>query len=246
MMMIMQSHKKLAQAAITSAAALILAACSNSDNNGSNSEVNPQDSIFDVSVTNLTAAQPLSPLALVAHNDDYQAFMIGEPASNGLEVLAEGGDNSMLISEAVEAGAFTTVTGTGPIGPKSSSTVSITLAQDQLAAAELSLLTMLVNTNDAFTGVTEVSLSGLELGESMTMNALSYDSGTEANSEALGTIPGPADGGEGFNSVRDDLADHVTLHSGAITMDDGLNTSVLTEAHRWDNPTARVTITRVQ
>jgi hypothetical protein len=105
---------------------------------------------------------------------------------------------------------------------------------------------MLVNTNDAFTGVTEVSLSGLELGESMTMNALSYDSGTEANSEALGTIPGPADGGEGFNSVRDDLADHVTLHSGAITMDDGLNTSVLTEAHRWDNPTARVTITRVQ
>ncbi|MFT5808172.1 MAG: hypothetical protein ACI9LG_002473 [Moritella dasanensis] len=32
----------------------------------------------------------------------------------------------------------------------------------------------------------------------MTYNLPAYDAGTEANSEAVGTIPGPADGGEGL------------------------------------------------
>ena len=73
-----------------------------------------------------------------------------------------------------------------------------------------------------------------------------HHSGTEANTESAGTMPGPADNGEGFNSARDDLADEVRMHSGVVTSDDGLSGSVLTQEHRWDNPTVRVVITRVK
>ncbi|MGI9283362.1 MAG: spondin domain-containing protein [Endozoicomonas sp.] len=73
-----------------------------------------------------------------------------------------------------------------------------------------------------------------------------HHSGTEANTESAGTMPGPADNGEGFNSARDDFADEVRMHSGVVTSDDGLSGSVLTQEHRWDNPTVRVVITRVK
>jgi hypothetical protein len=72
-----------------------------------------------------------------------------------------------------------------------------------------------------------------------------WDAGTEANSEASGTIPGPADGGEGYNATRDDLVNFVAIHRGVISADDGLNSSILDESHRFDNPVARVMIERI-
>ena len=63
--------------------------------------------------------------------------------------------------------------------------------------------------------------------------------------EAPGTIPGPADGGEGFNAARDDDADRVSMHGGVVSAMDGLITSVLTEQHRFDNPVVGVSVTRV-
>ena len=71
------------------------------------------------------------------------------------------------------------------------------------------------------------------------------DAGTEANSEAAGTIPGPADGGEGYNAERDD-ADLVSFHPGVVSADDGLMMSALTSAHRFDNPAVKLSITRVE
>ena len=52
---------------------------------------------------------------------------------------------------------------------------------------------------------------------SLRIAAIAYDSGTEANSEAAGTIPGPVDGGQGFAPVRDDPVDRVLMHSGVLT-----------------------------
>lgn len=89
---------------------------------------------------------------------------------------------------------------------------------------------------------------------------VTWDAGTEANTETAATMPGPAasaagGGGEaaGYDVVRDDLADAVRLHQGVVTSanaDDpsreGLSTSVLTEAHRFDFPTSRVVITRTR
>ena len=111
--------------------------------------------------------------------------------------------------------------------------------------SKLSLVSMLVNTNDAFTGLNAIDLASLAAGDSWTGYAGVYDAGTEANSEMAGTIPGPIDGGTGFDAARDDV-DFVAMHPGVVSMDDGLATSVLTQAHRFDNPAVYITITRTE
>lgn len=201
---------------------------------------------YDVVVTNLTNAQPMSPVAVIAHDSNYSLFNVGDAVTVGLEQVAESGDNSVLIEEANAAGAFTTGSGMGILTPSSSETISITITEDEAAMAYVSLTTMLVNTNDAITAARNVGLANMAVGDSVSFTTLSYDTGTEANSEAAGTIPGPADGGEGFNAARDDIADQITLHGGVVTADDGLMTSVLGQMHRWDNPVLRVTISRTE
>jgi hypothetical protein len=203
--------------------------------------VNPAS--FDVTATNLTRGQPLSPLAVLIHDSGQAVFRIGEPASAGLELLAEGGDNSELLDEidgAAEA------SGGAPIGPGDSETLTLELADDQTGGLSLSVISMLVNTNDAITGLNGIALAGMAVGDSMTYTAVAYDAGTEANNELAGTIPGPADGGEGFNAMRDDVGDFVTMHPGVVTADDGLTLSVLNQMHRFDNPVVRITVTRTQ
>lgn len=194
---------------------------------------------YEVQVTNLTYAQPLSPIAVTLHGDEV-LWTIGMPASNALEILAEGGDNSSFIGqESIIASA----SGEGVVMPGTMSTISVTTTE--MTATHITIATMLVNTNDAFSGLTGLDLSSFELDDSRSWTLGVYDAGTEANSESMGTIPGPADGGAGYDAVRDDL-DLVTMHSGVVTMDDGLTSSVLTQAHRFDNPTIKVTITRTK
>ena len=48
----------------------------------------PAMATYDVTVTNLTNAQPLSPIAVVGHNVDFSVFSVGMPASAELEQLA--------------------------------------------------------------------------------------------------------------------------------------------------------------
>ena len=104
---------------------------------------------------------------------------------------------------------------------------------------------MLVNTNDAITAVQQVPLNSIAIGDSYPLMARAYDAGTEANTEAAGTIPGPADGGEGFNASRDDTGS-VRVHPGVISVDGGLEDSVLSEVHRFDNPVALFSLTRIE
>ncbi len=226
---------------------LFLAACG-SDND---LDVNPTPpppvamATFEVTVSNLTNAQPMSPIAVISHTDAYQAFSIGQAASVGLENLAEGGSNTDLIQEAVDAaGSNQQASGAAPIGPGGNETITI-----QFPAAEIDLLTvvtMLVNTNDAITGRADIDVSGLVVGNSMSIRGLAYDAGTERNTELAGTIPGPADGGEGFNAARDDIADQVTMHPGVVSVDDGLTNSILTQDHRIDNTVINIRINRTQ
>ncbi|MGF1728792.1 spondin domain-containing protein [Photobacterium kasasachensis] len=204
----------------------------------------PVTASYTVSVKNLTPNQPLSPLAILAHNDQYSLFEIGQPSSNPLEVMAEGGDNSNLLAESANNGNVGySVSGTGVILPGASDSVSLTI--DTNVAQQLSVASMLVNTNDGFVGETQLDIGSLAIGESLNMNMAIWDAGTEANNESAATIPGPAAGGEGYNSVRDDN-DRVSFHAGVISQDDGLASSALNATHRFLNPGARLTITRTE
>ena len=205
----------------------------------------PAMASFEVTITNLTNAQPLSPVAVIAHQTGYSVFGIGAAATVGLETLAEGGDNSTLIGEAAaDTMVMATASGVAPIGPAGSETITIQVLESELPGLTISTSTMLVNTNDAITGVNGVVVSSLAAGDSVSLRSIAYDAGTEANTEAAAHIPGPAGGGEGFNAARDDLANRVAMHSGVVGQDDGKATSDLTGQHRFDNPVAAVRIAR--
>lgn len=195
--------------------------------------------MFRVTVTNLTHAQPMSPLAAALHTDATELFTVGTRATEGLEHLAEGGDNTLLLAEATDA--VMTQGGSGLLVPGGSQ--SVTLEGD--GATCVSLATMLVNTNDAFAGANCIDITMMQTGATMTAHGLTYDAGTEGNAELAASIPGPAGGGEGYNAARDDR-DFVTLHAGVVTADDGLPDSALTYAHRWDNPALHILIERLQ
>ena len=226
---------------------LTLAAC---DNSSSNRSTAPQPAPeptptlrYELTVTNLTAAQPLSPAAVLVHDQAVTLFDIGSAASAGLELLAESGDNSQLLQETATVDS---VSAEQPLGPGASETWTIAFDSDDTSGLRLSFVSMLVNSNDAITAVMGIDIGSMAFGESRSFNSSSYDSGTEANTETAQSIPGPAGGGEGFNTTRDDIRDQVSAHPGVVGAADGLADSVLTAIHRWDNPVARVTLSRIQ
>lgn len=221
---------------------VMLAACGSDNDNETETPTpvpTPAEYSYSVTITNLTYAQPLSPLAVVLHNDS-KMWMIGDAASVALEKLAEGGDNSDFISD---TNILASKSGEGVVMPGLTSTVEVTTTDRN--ATFFTAATMLVNTNDAFTGLTGIDISEMAIDDIQSWNLNVYDSGTEANSEAMGTIPGPADGGTGFDESRNDV-NFVAMHSGVVSHDDGLSSSVLSQAHRFDNPAIKLTITRTK
>lgn len=216
---------------------LVLGACSDDDD-----DKPPQTASFEVTVYNLSANQPLTPPAVLLHQQSYSPWMLGSAASDGLEMLAEGGDTTQLVSDAnMDSMVYSSATGDAVFTPGNSTTISISATAS--SDMRLSIASMLAFTNDAFAGASSVDVSGLASGQSKTMMLKVMDAGTEANTEASGTMPGP--GGTGFEMARDDLFDAVHIHPGVVSMDDGLGTSVLNETHRWNGPVAKLTITRL-
>lgn len=203
---------------------------------------------YSITVTNLTSGQPFSPLVYSLHYSGFSPFTIGMPATIGLEKIAESGAAEDFISAArSNSNVVIAEHATGLTLPGETKTLSVTLSIDMAKSNQLlfSLVNMLGNTNDAFAGVDGAAIGALAVDQSLTLNAISYDAGTEMNTESAATVPGPASGGEGFNALRDDIADQITVHPGAVTHDDGKTDSTLTQIHRWDNPVARITITRL-
>ena len=219
---------------IASLLTLGLSACNDND-----TPVPPMEYSYSLTLTNLTYAQPLSPVAVSLHGD-AQMWQVGQAASIALEKLAEGGDNTDFI--ALENNLAAT-TAQGPTLPGTSVTLNISTMDP--TATYLTVATMLVNTNDAFSGLTGVDISTLTLNQEKSWRLNVYDAGTEQNNEAAGTIPGPADSGIGYDATRNDI-DLVGYHSGVVSKDDGLASSVLTQAHRFDNPAVKLTITRTK
>lgn len=203
---------------------------------------------YSILVTNLTAGQPFSPLAYSVHYPGFSPFVVGKPATLGLEKIAESGSADDFLAEAMaDQHVLLADHASGLTLPGQTTTLSVSMNLDASKINELnfSFVNMLGNTNDGFSGINSISIGTLAVGESLTLNAMSYDAGTEMNSESQATVPGPAGGGEGFNAMRDDMVDQVTMHPGVVTRDDGKMDSTLTQVHRWDNPVAKIIITRL-
>lgn len=199
--------------------------------------------VFTGLVQNNTAGQPISPPLVLTHDNGYQLFQFGMQASVPLEHLAEGGDNQPLIGTVADNGAlFSYAVGTGVIAPGAQQSVMFMLTEPN--STHVTMAGMLVNTNDAFFAE-KMDISDLAVGQSLTVQAPIWDSGTEQNTETALTIPGPAGNGVGFAPQRNDV-NRITTHRGVISNQDGLVGSALNGTHRFLNPPVTITVSRVK
>jgi hypothetical protein len=192
-----------------------------------------------VTITNLTpegpgapGSQPLSPPLFAVHSSKADVWSVGEIASHGVAAIAEDADNTVLESALPQlSGVKTVFTGAG--GPIPSGTSRAFTVETDGRFNRLSIVTMLVNTNDAFTGLDSLRLRGR--GE--TRSTIAYDAGSEKNNELESHIPGPCCGNA---FVRDPEGQLIRPHAG-ITGAGDLSPAV----YGWDEPAARIAIERV-
>lgn len=222
-----------------------------------------REATYLVTVTNLTDGQPLTPPLIATHRDRADLFDLGRRASFELKEIAENGNLAPMLElldpetnrnvsdvETIARGA----TDPAPIVPQSnpggtdfSSAQAFILTADG-EAKYLSYVSMLICTNDGFTGVDSAPLPE-KVGESVTLFRAGYDAGTELNTEDFVDIVPPCQGLIGVSSddpgtgeSNPDLAEGgvIHLHPG-IEGGDDLDPSV----HGWVDPVVMVFIERI-
>jgi hypothetical protein len=208
---------------------------------------------FDVQITNLSNGIYFTPFLIAAHPAGNNLFMVGQPASANLQAMAEGGSIAGLSADVTALGATVVENPAGGLlAPATSTTFNVNT--DGTSNDRLSLVAMLLPTNDAFAGLNALEIP-TEPGV-YTFDVPAYDAGTEANDELLtgGGAPGaagmPADPGGlagtgGSGAAGADANPNVHIHRGSLgDTDAAAGTSDLDSGvHRWLNPVIRITIT---
>jgi hypothetical protein len=208
--------------ALATAALLIPAAVSSTSNN---------DRTWDVTITNLTppGSQPLSPPLFVVHSNRADVWSVGEIATHPLAAIAEDANNAPAEAAFGKLpGVSDVFTGAGgPIPPGASRTYTVETSGQ---SNRLSVLSMLVNTNDGFTGLDSQHLRGR--GE--TRSAMAYDAGSERNNEQMAFIPGPCCN---HPFVRDPEGALIRMHEGITGRGD-----LSPATYGWSGPVARIQV----
>ena len=191
---------------------------------------------YEVTITNITPGQSFTPQLLVTHGQNASLFELGQPASEALEALAEGGATGPL-TDAVVNVAEDVRTVDGLLGPGESVSATISSRGNRQL---LSMAAMLLPTNDTFVAVDSLRLPRQG---SATYFARAYDAGTEANDQDCANIPGPLCGGEAISAPAADDEGFVHVSNGFHE----LGGDALTPArYDWRNPVARVVVTRIR
>lgn len=243
------------------AAALLFVACTGdtpASPDGTRAGLRPQadfgvaEGVYEVTVENLTSGQPLTPPLLAVHRASTDLFDVGEPASLELQQIAENGNLEPMIAVLEEdrhVGDYAVVPspdGPPPVLGGESVTGQV---RASMGATRLSWVSMLICTNDGFTGVDAVSLP-VHVGDVVEYETDGYDAGTEINTEDFddlvppcGPLTGVDSGGRGTGMSNPDLAeDGVVHHHGGIQ---GI-ADLIPALHDWSDPVARITIERVE
>ncbi|HVS08746.1 MAG TPA: spondin domain-containing protein [Planctomycetota bacterium] len=200
----------------------------------------PKFAMYEVTVTNLTAAIGFTPILIATHGSSVELFEAGEPASPELAMLAEDGLTRPLESLLLSMpGTLATATSAGPTGPGQSTTV---LVKTDSPFSHLSLASMLVPTNDSFIALNAVQ--GPKQNETLVLYVPAWDAGSEPNDELCASLPSGASftecGGPGGGGMPPGGEGFVHISRGITGVGD------LDAAERdWKNPVARITVRRV-
>ena len=186
---------------------------------------------YEVTITNLTGGQIMSPPIVYSHRSRFQLFTPGEAAIPELASVAEDADSADLLALLdAEPLVADVAIGGDVVMPGQSMTLQL---QVPWGYRTVSTLGMLVTTNDAFFAASAwVPLSGTS------KYALAWDAGSEANTQDCDHIPGPPCENPGMR-VEDGAEGFIYIHTG-IQARGSLDPAM----HDWRNPVARVQIKR--
>ena len=159
--------------------------------------------VIEVTITNLTKGQPMTPPVLAIHASGFKLAQLGKPVSSGLGALAQDGVTAGLVDELRTNNKVAHIkVGSGVILPGKSA--KFTFSVENLNY-RLSAVSMLARTNDAVMLGSSLPLK-IKKGYAYSYLAKVYDAGVEDNTESCDHIPAPpcnsanvpAGSGEGF------------------------------------------------
>ena len=209
---------------------------------------------LDIEITNLTRGSFFTPLLVAAHAPGEQIFAPASPASANLQAMAEGGDISGLVADMTAINAtLVSNPAEGLLVPGASTSTSLN-TDDAPDNTRLSVVAMLLPSNDGFMGLNAVAIP--EAPGTYVFNVNAYDAGTEGNDEIIGSgapgeagYPAPppvaATSGTGGTGVNAEAEGFVHIHRGVLGDTDlqAGPSDINSLVHRWLNPVVRVVVT---
>ncbi len=216
--------------------------------------VQAQAAQLDIQITNLTRGSWFTPFLVAAHTEGAQLFSAGSTASANLQTMAEGGDIAGLAADVAAWNATSVENPAGGLlapGASTSTTLDTDAAPDN---TRLSIVAMLLPSNDGFMGLNAVEIP-TDAG-TYTYHVNAYDAGTEANDEIVGSgapgeagFPAPppvaAESGSGGTGVPATAEGYVHIHRNVLGDSDlsGGISDIDNTVQRWLNPVVRVVVT---
>ncbi|MEL6871119.1 MAG: spondin domain-containing protein [Pseudomonadota bacterium] len=210
---------------------------------------------YRVTISNLTVGQPFTPPVVAFHNNRAQIFEVGEPAIEGVRQIAENGNNAPLVAalagdtnvRAFYQGNAPLVPAANPGGAPFDSEVTFEVTTDR-SARFLSFVSMLICTNDGFTGLNTVRLPSNSA--KTTFLARGYETRTEQNTEDFSDIVPPCQG-----LIRGEVSEPGTGESNPLLSENGViiphigvigDNDLSRRTYGWSDPVAKVEVQRVR
>ena len=195
---------------------------------------------YNVTIENLTSGQPFTPPVVAAHTSGMDVFNVGQAASAEVQAIAENGNNDPLVALlGGSAAVLDSASGTAPVKPGESATITVEAPSGSL----LTVVFMLICTNDGFSGVDSMTLAA---SGSESVDANAYDAGTENNTEDFADIVPPCQDLIGVSSADAGTGetDPALAEGGVITAHQGIQggTDLTVSDHGWTDPVARITV----
>jgi hypothetical protein len=234
-----------------------------------------------VTIQTLTGGQPFSPPVLATQSKRNTVFAVGQKASFELKEISENGNNTpmlKLLGARLNSGSIydlrvspTLLVPAGHPGsqPDAAAPCNIavftppwsgsagcpdswtTVIRANARNDRLSWVSMLVCTNDGFTGVDGLSLPH-RVGRTVSVNTPAYDAGTEMNTERLADMVPPCQSTIGVKSPTNapgtGASNPALYEGGVISPHQGIKGTgdLNPTVSGWNGPVGRLTVTRIR
>ncbi len=242
---------KLAMSAIGLGLLVLAGASRASADDGDEARSADRMRTYQVTIANKTTGQWLTPAVVATHRQPLDVFTVGRRARFEVKEIAENGNVTPLLDLANASRFVSSVqlvpspSGPPAIGPGAHVTFEIN-ADD--GARFLSWVSMLICTNDGFTGLDAVRLP-VRVGHTATFRTAAYEAGTERNTEAWADLVPPCAQLTGFGDQGGTgTSDSALAEGGVIRIHRGITgiADLVPGMHGWTNPVATVTVTRTR